>query len=95
MKKILAETFLWKEKFSPKKFDKKNVHQKKIVEKNFRKKNFSGVEIFFYNLKKSSVNFRKKTIEKKFLKKYCRKFFEEKVGIFFCNSVNYRKKFLK
>ena len=37
VQKILAEIFLWKEKFSQKKIDAK----KKFVEKNVRKKHFS------------------------------------------------------
>ena len=46
MKKILAEIFLWKEKFLPKKNSIKTIfNKKKFVEKNFRKKNFSNKKI--------------------------------------------------
>ena len=41
VKKMFAEIFLWKKKFSPQKNSiKKFVTKKKFVEKNFRKKNF-------------------------------------------------------
>ena len=58
MKKIFAEIFLWKDKFSPNKFDNKNFHQKKIVRKKNSKKNLKIILAIFLSLKKNTVEIR-------------------------------------